>query len=225
MRKERSVCLKSCGDERCIMLYLWGIPPYFFPLRFYYDSGAPPAAGCGLFQSMENRGQEASPSQPEQEPAPEQTPESSPERLEVDQESESSPERTEGAASDVESGDVREVSTEAGVSSVSEAPKKDALRMQVERALEDKLWEIYLSLPKESRQRFKEGGEICATELRRLAERPKVRPRNVLALIKRWLKLIPVVNKWFLWQEAKVKTDKFMRLHKEHQEERSMEIT
>lgn len=129
-------------------------------------------------------------------------------------------------ASGVESGDVREVSAEvSGVSSAPEAPKKDALRMQVERTLEDKLWEIYLALPKDSRQRFKEGGDICATELRRLAERPKVRSRNVLALIKRWLTLIPMVNKWFLWQEAKIKTDKFMRLYKEHQEERSMEIT
>lgn len=182
--------------------------------------------GVDHFQVMEKREQEATASQPEQKSAPEQTSENSSERLEVDRESESSPERTGVSASGIKNGDVREVSTaSAGDFPVSEAPKKDALRMQVERTLEDKLWEIYLALPKESRQRFKEGGDICATELRQLAERPKVRPRNVLMLIKRWLKLIPMVNKWFLWQEAKIKTDKFMRLHKEHQEERSMEIT
>lgn len=162
---------------------------------------------------------------PEQEPTPEQVPENTVEQVEVGRETEPSSEQEQAPAAVVESGAAQEVAEPADMPSAPAVAVKDELRMQVERALEDKLWEIYLALPEGPRQRFKEGGEICATELRELAEKSRVNPRNVLTLIKKWLKLIPVVNKWFLWQEAKIKTDKFMRLHKARQEEQSTEIS
>jgi len=96
--------------------------------------------------------------------------------------------------------------------------------MRVERTLEDNLWKIYLTLPAGQRERFKAGGEMCAATLRNLLDERKVKPRQALGPITRWLKLIPHVLWAFLYQEAKIKTDKFMTLHKERQEERANEI-
>ena len=43
----------------------------------------------------------------------------------------------------------------------------------------------------------------------------KVQVDKVFDLIKNWLGLIPGVNKYFLRQESKIKTDKLLKLKKE----------
>jgi len=40
----------------------------------------------------------------------------------------------------------------------------------------------------------------------------KIKARKVLHLIRDWLKIIPGINKYFLEQEAKIKTDKIIEL-------------
>lgn len=60
---------------------------------------------------------------------------------------------------------------------------------------------------------FKVEGERTATAIRRLLEQLKVRAKTILDLIRRWLRVIPGVNKFFMEQEAKIKTDKVMALH------------
>lgn len=93
-----------------------------------------------------------------------------------------------------------------------QAPTKDADLMRVERALEDGLGDVYVGMPKEARIRFKQKGEQVAATLRVMLDSAKVNAKKVLQLIREWLKLIPGVNKFFLEQEAKIKTDRILEL-------------
>ena len=99
------------------------------------------------------------------------------------------------------------------------APAKDATLMKVERVLEDNLSEIYFALPPAARVRFKSEGEQTASQIRILIEQGKAKARTVLDLIRKWLKLIPHVNRYFLQQESKIKTDRIMELDKKRREE------
>jgi hypothetical protein len=40
----------------------------------------------------------------------------------------------------------------------------------------------------------------------------KIKVNKIIDLIRRWLKLIPGINKFFLEQEVKIKADKIIRL-------------
>jgi len=151
-------------------------------------------------------------------------PEAAPERVEVGKEAEPTPEQVEVKAAETPPEPAPAPAAPGPAPAVLPPEEKDALRMRVERTLEDNLWKIYLSLPDAQRERFKAGGEMCAATLRNLLDQGGVRPRQALNPITRWLKLIPNVLWAFLYQEAKIKTDKFMRLHKEHQEEKANEI-
>ncbi len=84
--------------------------------------------------------------------------------------------------------------------------------MKVERVLEDNLSDIYFRLPAPARATFKAEGEKTAFAIRTLIETSKVTARSVLDLIRKWLKLIPHVNRYFLQQESKIKTDRIMAL-------------
>jgi len=92
---------------------------------------------------------------------------------------------------------------------------KDELRLKVERLLEENLWELYLSLPPEARNRFREAGDRVATEMRNLIDAEKVKPVDIHKSVDTWLKTIPKVNPWFLLQESKIKTDGVLALMRE----------
>lgn len=82
--------------------------------------------------------------------------------------------------------------------------------MKVERTLEDNLSDIYFKLDIGTRAKFKAKGEETAAKINALMESAKVKARTVLDLIREWLKMIPGVNRFFLEQEAKIKTDRLM---------------
>lgn len=92
---------------------------------------------------------------------------------------------------------------------------KDADLMRVERVLEDNLSDIFFKLPIDVRTKFKAKGEETATKINVLMESAKVKARTILSLIRDWLKIIPGVNRFFLEQEAKIKTDRLMALGEE----------
>ena len=89
--------------------------------------------------------------------------------------------------------------------------------MRVERVLEDNLREVYFALPPDKRTAFRAKGEEAATKIRALMARGKATVGKILQLIRGWLKTIPGVNRYFLEQEAKIKTDKIIALSKERQ--------
>lgn len=99
------------------------------------------------------------------------------------------------------------------------APAKDGYHMRIERVLEDNLVDVYLSMPPAVRARFRAEGEALALRLRAMVEQAKIKAKEVLHLILRWLKIIPGINKYFLEQEAKIKTDKIVLLAEERRKE------
>lgn len=89
---------------------------------------------------------------------------------------------------------------------------QDPLLTDIENILEEDLDEVYSQLPADKREMFKEEGEATAVEIRGVVARVKFRTSKIFHLIKKWMKLIPGVNRFFLEQEAKIKTDEIVDL-------------
>jgi hypothetical protein len=89
-------------------------------------------------------------------------------------------------------------------------PIKDARLKEIEAVLSDDLGDLYNALPPEKKVTFRKKGEETAEKL--LLLRPKGKQEKAYALIKDWLKMIPGTNKFYLEQEAKIKTDKLYLL-------------
>ncbi|MDD4901912.1 MAG: hypothetical protein PHE24_02140 [Patescibacteria group bacterium] len=87
---------------------------------------------------------------------------------------------------------------------------------QIENFLSVGLEEIYLGLPLEKQAEFRKEGEKTAKKIEKLLEKTKINIGKIVNLIRKWLSLIPGVNKFFLEQEAKIKADEIIKLKKEH---------
>ena len=87
-------------------------------------------------------------------------------------------------------------------------------RQQMYRAVEDiladGLAESYNTMPPDLQYRFKIKGEETTGLIVKLLAKPKVKVRKIINLIIEWLKLIPGVNRFFLEQTAKIKTDQVL---------------
>ncbi|HTW96594.1 MAG TPA: hypothetical protein VMD74_02970 [Candidatus Methylomirabilis sp.] len=85
---------------------------------------------------------------------------------------------------------------------------------QIENFLARGLEDIYLGLPLEKQAEFRQRGEETAKKINKLLEKTKINLGKIVNLIKKWLSLIPGVNKYFLEQEAKIKADEIIKLRK-----------
>ena len=85
----------------------------------------------------------------------------------------------------------------------------------VEQILEEDLAETYAKMNPALQAKFRKEGERVTGRIVAMVRGAKVKAREVLTLITGWLKLIPGVNKFFLIQEAKIKTDKIVALGEE----------
>jgi len=83
---------------------------------------------------------------------------------------------------------------------------------QVENILAKDLAEIYLSLDQQKRREFKTKGEETADKINKLLSKTKIDIGGIIKLIKKWLSLIPGMNKYFLEKEAKIKVDELVKL-------------
>lgn len=96
--------------------------------------------------------------------------------------------------------------------------KSETLK-KIEEILSEDLDEIYASLTNEQKIFFKKKGEETASKIEILIRQVKVNVKKILNLIKKWLflllKMIPGINKFFLLQEAKIKTNKILNLRSE----------
>lgn len=81
---------------------------------------------------------------------------------------------------------------------------------EIENVLEEDLGEIYFQLSETDKLRFKTQGEVTANQIDALLTSMKATAGKVADLIRAWLMIIPGVNKFFLEQETKIKTDKIM---------------
>lgn len=92
-----------------------------------------------------------------------------------------------------------------------------ALQQSVERVLEENLADVYRQLPPERQAQFRRKGEETARAITQLMQSAKLAVQKVLQLIKNWLKVIPGVNRFYLEQEAKIKSDRIMALYRQRQ--------
>lgn len=90
------------------------------------------------------------------------------------------------------------------------APAKDQFLQDIESALSDGLEDIYRQLPPDRRRIFKTRGETLAAEIRSLVVAGKAEAKRIFQLVLDWLKSLPGVNRFYLEQEAKIKTDKIL---------------
>ncbi|MFA5084509.1 MAG: hypothetical protein WC475_04005 [Candidatus Paceibacterota bacterium] len=83
---------------------------------------------------------------------------------------------------------------------------------KIESILEEDLGDVYFKMNQKEQQKFKTEGEKTAAKIEKLMKKTKVSAKHVFKLILKWLKNIPGISKLFLKQEAKIKTDKILRL-------------
>lgn len=92
---------------------------------------------------------------------------------------------------------------------------RDELTVQIEKILEDGVSDAYARLTPIQKQEFKIKGEAVARVIGDMVRTTHIKVKKILRLIIEWLKLLPGVNRFFLEQEAKIKTDRIIALTKE----------
>lgn len=92
------------------------------------------------------------------------------------------------------------------------ATVKNEIVTKIENILAEDLEDIYFNLPPAKQAEFKKTGEETASSISLLLSGAKIKVKKILLLIMDWLKSIPGINKYFLDQEAKIKTDKILDL-------------
>lgn len=97
---------------------------------------------------------------------------------------------------------------------------KDELTQEIEEVLAEDLGEMYQKLPPDKKQQFKVEGEKAAGLIRQMMEKGKLHTHRILKLIRRWLRMIPGVNRFFLEQESKIKTDRILMIDEEQKQKR-----
>lgn len=95
------------------------------------------------------------------------------------------------------------------------APAKPEDIIATESLLATGLDDLYLAMDQPHRAAFKQKGEEITLAIKQLADSGKLTASKVLGLIRGWLELIPGVNKFFLEQEAKIKTDTVMDYYRD----------
>jgi hypothetical protein len=91
-------------------------------------------------------------------------------------------------------------------------PSKDPVLKEVEQVLEDGLKDAYLAMDPARRKAFRARGEQVATKIQTMVTRGKLKLREIWKLIADWLRMIPGVNRFFVEQEAKIKTDRIIHI-------------
>lgn len=98
-------------------------------------------------------------------------------------------------------------------------PAKSKTLEAVEEILTDDMDQLYESMDEKKKQEFKAKGEEVASAINEMVTGFKVRARKVVYLVKQWLSIIPRVNKYFLEQEAKIKTQKILSFGRKYKRE------
>jgi len=97
---------------------------------------------------------------------------------------------------------------------------RDEITKQIEQIMEEGLADAFKELSVVEQQQFKMKGEEVALELRVQMTKTKVKMKKIFQLLFDWLRLLPGINKLYLRQEAKIKTDKIMNLRRLHELEK-----
>ncbi|MFA6307680.1 MAG: hypothetical protein WCS88_03220 [Patescibacteria group bacterium] len=89
----------------------------------------------------------------------------------------------------------------------------EIIHKKVENILSDGMDIVFLSLDAGTQRIFKLKGEEVSTKITILLLEAKIKVGEITKLILEWLRIIPKVNKYYLEQEAKIKTDKILKIN------------
>lgn len=101
---------------------------------------------------------------------------------------------------------------------------KDPVAIKIEKILESGLGDEFAKLSPIAKQEFKIKGEETTLRIAELLKETHVKVKLIFALIVEWLKVLPGINKFFLEQEAKIKTDLVLELHKKDTEKNNNKL-
>ncbi|MFA5126476.1 MAG: hypothetical protein WC465_00550 [Patescibacteria group bacterium] len=98
---------------------------------------------------------------------------------------------------------------------IASAPAQPTIVLEkVENILARDMDKVFLSMDLATQAKFKAKGEETAVAITNLLQKTKVQVRKIINLIVDWLRLVPSINKYYLEQEAKLKAEEIIRLHK-----------
>lgn len=95
---------------------------------------------------------------------------------------------------------------------------KSETLVQIENVLAEHLDDLFGQMTSQQQIMFKQKGEETASKIEKLVQEVKVKVKEIFDLIRGWLKLIPGVNKFFIEQEAKIKTDRVLVLREKQKQ-------
>jgi len=102
---------------------------------------------------------------------------------------------------------------EGNIISVSQVQTSQKQRAnEIDGILSEGLNEVFLKMNPTQQADFKKTGEETVSKINVLLSETKVKVNKIIELIRKWLKLIPGVNKFFLEQEVKIKADKILKI-------------
>ena len=93
-------------------------------------------------------------------------------------------------------------------------PPRDPIAIKIEKIMEENVGDAYQMLSPIAKQEFKLKGEVTAQKINELLKSTHVKVKKIFQLIFEWLRMLPGINRFFLEQEAKIKTDRIISLHK-----------
>lgn len=85
-------------------------------------------------------------------------------------------------------------------------------KKEIESVLEKDMEGMFINLSPEKQKEFKKVGEETAKKISILLGKTKVKVGSIIKLIKKWLSVIPGINKFFLEQESKIKADEIIKI-------------
>lgn len=101
---------------------------------------------------------------------------------------------------------------------------QDPTVLKIEKILEGGLADQYAKLSPIAKQEFRIKGEETSIKIKELLQDTHIKVKKILLLIIEWLKILPGLNKFFLEQEAKIKTDSLVELHRIQKENHSNKL-
>lgn len=88
----------------------------------------------------------------------------------------------------------------------------ELVHKNVENVLAEGMDNVFLSLDAGVQKAFKLKGEEVSRKITNLLMKAKIKAQEISNLILEWLRIIPRVNKHYIEQEAKIKTEKILKI-------------
>ena len=152
-----------------------------------------------------------------EQPSIEQTPVVNVEAPEaVAEQSERSAERTPEDTSRDQAELARRIQQQAVPRPISRPPKTH-LRRELEMVLAEDVFDFMKQASPTQQLEIRRRGREVLDQIETMIRQTKINVRKIIQLILSWLKLLPISNKYFLEQEAKIKAEEILRIAAENQ--------